>query len=187
MRLLPPPGPGRTRQLALLAVVLIAAVYAVSRMLTTDTAGPSLSSSNTQTRPTQGLESPKVMPQPLELDKLDPAPEAPTTTRNPFGFGARPAPAPSPSISKPPTAPPSIPTQPPALSPPRVPLTFIGRVVMPGREIVAVLADDRGNRYSATEGQIVDGRYRVLRIGEESAVVEFVNGSGRTTLQLKGS
>jgi hypothetical protein len=70
---------------------------------------------------------------------------------------------------------------------PRIPLTFIGRVVLPGREVVAVLADDRGSRYEATEGQIVDGRYRVVRIGEESLVIEHANGTGRTTLQLKGS
>jgi hypothetical protein len=36
------------------------------------------------------------------------------------------------------------------------------------------------------EGQIIDGRYRIVKIGEESIVMEYVNGTGRQTLQLRG-
>lgn len=187
MKLLPPAGPARTRQLALLGVLLSAAVYAVSRMLPTDTAGPAVSTSNSQTRPASTIESPKVMPQPLELDKLEPVPEPPVASRNPFSFGTRPAePGPPASAFVPPSAPPK-PTAPPAPMVPPIPLKFIGRVMLPERRVVAVLADEHGNHYEVTEGQIVDGRYRVVKIGEESLVIEYVNGTGRTTMQLRGS
>jgi hypothetical protein len=41
--------------------------------------------------------------------------------------------------------------------------------------------------FRALEGQVVDGRYRVVKIGEESLVIEYVNGTGRMTLPLRGS
>jgi hypothetical protein len=37
----------------------------------------------------------------------------------------------------------------------------------------------------AGEGQVVDGRFRVVKIGLESAMIEYVNGTGRTTLVLR--
>jgi hypothetical protein len=129
------------------------------------------------------------MPQPLELDRLETAPEAPTTARNPFRFGTGPAP-PTPAGPPPGFVPPPMP---PAQSGPAVPtvepirLQFVGRVVTPDRKIVAVLRDDRGNIFNAIEGNIVDGRYRVVKVGEESLVIEYVNGTGRTTLQFKGN
>ena len=89
----------------------------------------------------------------------------------------------------PPPAPvaPPVPAGPP---PPRVdPITlkFIGRIVLPDKKVVVTLSDGKGNIMSATEGQVVDGRYRIVRIGEESLVIEYLNGTGRATLALRGS
>ena len=36
------------------------------------------------------------------------------------------------------------------------------------------------------EGEIIDGRYRLVRIGVESVVMEYVDGRGRTTIRLSG-
>ena len=38
----------------------------------------------------------------------------------------------------------------------------------------------------AQEGGIVDGRYRLVKIGLESVVIEHLDGSGRTTLAQTG-
>ena len=35
------------------------------------------------------------------------------------------------------------------------------------------------------EGQIIDGRYRIVKIGEESLIIEYANGTGRTNLPLR--
>jgi hypothetical protein len=76
----------------------------------------------------------------------------------------------------------------PPQGPPPVPpiaLNFIGRVAYPGGKVEAVLSDGKGQVWRAIEGQIVDGRYRVVRIGEESLLIEYVNGSGRTSRPLR--
>jgi hypothetical protein len=64
-------------------------------------------------------------------------------------------------------------------------LKFIGRVVLPDKRVVAALSDNKGSVFEATEGQVVDGRFRVVKIGEESLIVEYVNGTGRTTLPMR--
>ena len=44
-----------------------------------------------------------------------------------------------------------------------------------------------GRRTSyAREGEIVDGRYRLVKVGLTSVVVEHLDGRGRTTLPLTG-
>jgi hypothetical protein len=188
MNLLPPAGPARTRQLGLLGVLLIAAVYAVSRVWTDAPTSLSVPASNSQMPAAPIAGGPAMLPQPLMLEKLEPAPAAPGTTRDPFRFGAREAPAaarppafvPPPGASTPPPVPPT-----PGVPP--IPLKFIGRVVLPEQSVVAVLADDRGSVLQGMEGQVVDGRYRIVRIGQEALVIEHVDGTGRTTLPLRGS
>lgn len=187
MKVLPPPGPARTRQLLLLGVVLIGAAFAVSRYVTRGPAITPPPTSNSPTRPAPSVDAKKPMPQPLELDKLEPVPEEPETTRNPFRFGTKPAPPapPAPAYTPPPAQPPSLVPPVPRVDP--IPLKFIGRVVLPDKKVIASLSDGKGNVLQGVEGQILDGRYRIVRIGEESLVIEHVNGTGRTTLPLKGS
>ncbi len=189
MKFLPPPGPARTRQLALLGVLMVGAAYALSRLGTGSApAMPPLPASNIQTtaRSAQKAAAPSTTPQPLQLDKLEPVEELPPTTRDPFRFGVRPPPPAPPYVPPPPPPPPPRPVVPPGPTIPPITVKFIGRVVRPDRRVVATLSDGLGV-FEATEGQIVDGRYRLLRIGEESLLIEYVDGTGRTTLPLRGS
>jgi hypothetical protein len=36
------------------------------------------------------------------------------------------------------------------------------------------------------EGDTIDGRYRLVRIGVESVVLEYLDGRGRTTVRMSG-
>lgn len=126
------------------------------------------------------------MPQALKLERLEPVPDSPSATRDPFRFGVRPPPPPPPA---PPYVPPPPPPRPAAPPPPTVPpirLTFVGRVVQPDKRVVAVLSDGKGGLFRTLEGQVVDGRYRVVRIGEESLLIEYLDGTGRMTVPLRG-
>jgi hypothetical protein len=125
------------------------------------------------------------MPQPVALGKLEPVPEEPATARNPFRFGTKPPPPAPPAPAYVPPAQPAGPPPPPPVPP--IPLKFIGRIVTPDKHVIASLSDGRGNALRGMEGQIIDGRYRIVKIGEESIVMEYVNGTGRQTLQLRGS
>jgi len=48
-----------------------------------------------------------------------------------------------------------------------------------------VLSDARGVYYGH-EGEIVEGRYRILRIGVESIDLAYVDGRGRQTIRQTG-
>jgi hypothetical protein len=77
------------------------------------------------------------------------------------------------------------PALPPA--PPPIPLRYIGYLDQPGQvPRVAVLSDGRGNVFNGKEGDIIEGRYRVLRIGTDSADLIYVDGRGRQTIRLSG-
>lgn len=112
--------------------------------------------------------------------------------RNPFRFEAKEAP---PSASKPdalPTGPaaaaapqPVAPAGPPPL--PAIPLRFIGLVEAPtqaGR--VAIMSDGKGNVFYGKEGDTIEGRYRMLKIGADVVELAYVDGRGRQTIRLSG-
>jgi len=80
-----------------------------------------------------------------------------------------------------PVAPP-VPAGPPP--PPPIPLKFIGLVETPVR--VAFLSDGRGNTFQGKEGDIIEGRYRIVRIGADAADLAYVDGRGRQTIRLTG-
>jgi hypothetical protein len=111
--------------------------------------------------------------------------------RNPFRFETKaPPPAPPRRVS---AAPPPLPTviAPPVPQgpppPPPIPLRFIGLVDAPsqgGR--VAILSDGRGNVFYGKEGDIIEGRYRLLRVGPDAADIAFTDGRGRQTIRLSG-
>lgn len=108
--------------------------------------------------------------------------------RNPFQFGsvsAAPAPA---AVTAAPVAylPPATAAQaPPAPDP--IPFRFIGTLRTERSDgVVAVLADDRGV-YHGREGEIIEGQYRIVVIGEESIQIERADGRGRQTIRLTGS
>jgi hypothetical protein len=80
---------------------------------------------------------------------------------------------------------PPVPTGPPP--PPPIPLRYIGYLDEAGEAPrVAVLSDGRGNVFNGKEGDVIEGRYRVLRIGNDSADLIYVDGRGRQTIRLSG-
>jgi hypothetical protein len=110
--------------------------------------------------------------------------------RNPFRFQpkAPPPPPPAPPGSNLPSAPvrPVDPGPPP---PPPIPaigtlIKFIG-IVDTGKEKIGAFSDCRYT-FSGREGEILEGRFRLVKIQVESAIVEYVDGKGRTTLPLNG-
>jgi hypothetical protein len=110
--------------------------------------------------------------------------------RNPFRFERKASAAPPPraQTTRRPVPIEVVPTEPPPPPPlPPIPLRFIGYLQptnAPGR--VAVLSDGRGNVFNGKEGDVIEGRYRLLRVGENSADLIYLDGRGRQTIRLSG-
>jgi len=112
--------------------------------------------------------------------------DTPTVSRNPFRFQQRVVPVarraapPRPEFTAPP-----VPTGPPP--PPPITLRFIGLIEAPPRTgRVALLSDGRGGLMYGREGDTVDGRYRMLRVGLDSIEMAYLDGRGRQTIRLSG-
>lgn len=191
MKLLPPSGPQRNRQLVLLALLLVTLTVVVWRFVlpemgSGDPAVAAVRTSNPQARHTNGAGSApsSSLPEPLKLGSLEPVPDEPKVGRNPFMFGARPAP---PAPPAPPTVytPPAPPPQP--AWPPPIALKLVTIVDGPDGRRQANLKDPAsGTTFVAAEGSIVDGRYKVVKVAQQSVVVSYVDGSGQRTLTLGG-
>jgi hypothetical protein len=124
----------------------------------------------------------------VRLEQLDrQAPAAIGINRNPFRFQPRTPPqsqyAPtlpggSDSLVQVPQGPPPVPP---------IPLKFIGVVEARGQAgKLAVLSDPRGV-YFGREGEVIEGRYRIVRIGVESVEMVYLDGRGRRIIPLSGS
>jgi hypothetical protein len=130
---------------------------------------------------------PLPVPETVRLAELKDAPAFSEAGRDPFSFGARPAP-PAP-IARPAesAAPPAPVIPPPPPGPPPIALRLIGITVPPGAQPMVTLKDPvSGVSFDALEGQIVDGRYRVIKVGERSVVLSYVDGTGMRTITLGG-
>jgi hypothetical protein len=127
----------------------------------------------------------------VNLAKLEqPEPKPIEGHRNPFSLAPEPKPASAAASSKPATevavAPPPVPTGPPPVPPPPpITLKFFG-VVTAGRVGKLAALGDGKFVYHGREGEIIEGRYRIVRIGEESIQLEYVDGRGRQTIRLSG-
>lgn len=130
------------------------------------------------------ISAPEVHLQALNASR--PAPEG-DPERNLFRFKPK-APPPRPPAPPPPvvTAPqPTGPPPAPALAP--IAMRFIGVLeATEHAQKIAVLSDGRGI-YQGREGDIIEGRYRILRIGVESVDMAYLDGRGRQTIRLSGS
>lgn len=119
-------------------------------------------------------------PQPVEDPRRDLfrfKPKAPP----PRPVEQRPAFVPRPVVSDAPTAPAGPPPLPP------IAMRFIGLVEEQDRaQKIAILTDGRGI-YQGREGDIIEGRYRIVRIGVESVEMAYLDGRGRQTIRLSGS
>ena len=137
-------------------------------------------------RPGQGAAAAEELPpaEEVRLASLQTARDEPSdATRNPFKFGRRSAAAAEPPPEATPTFTPTAPTGPVTPSgpppPPPIPLKFIGMVEKEGETRWAVLSvgDGRGPLHGK-EGDIIDGRYRILKIGTESIDMVYLDGRG---------
>ena len=130
----------------------------------------------------------------LDLERLarerEPLPES---RRDPFRFlpvAPPPAPARSATTRPAPRAedlPPPLPIGPPQPPPPPpIPVKFFGLVELRGGVRVAAFTDTRGNTFYGKEGDIIEGRYRLLRISADSVELAYLDGRGRQTIRLTG-
>jgi len=185
----------RTRQLVLGALVVVL-VLVVAKMWSGPSAAPTPSSNRAVSAGSaRSPQAPAAVPGPpgVHLDALKaerPKPEP--TERNLFRFKAKAlAPPPPPSAAVRPTQPvaPPVPAGPPP-PPPLAPITlkFIGIVEAPSHgEKIAILSDGRNAPFYGKEGAIIEGRYRILKIGVESVELAYADGRGRQTIRLTGS
>jgi hypothetical protein len=142
-----------------------------------------------ETRPTtsnpraggQAAPGPSLLPEPVKLGELVSESDSPAAGRNLFRFGVKPPPPAPPPVAAPPPGPPPPPPPPPG--PPPIQLKFLGTMERPDVGRVVALKDPAtGAVFQALEGQIVDGRYRVVKIGQTSAVLTYVDGTGQRTI-----
>ena len=182
------PQRARSWLLAVLAIVLVALV--AYQMWPDPSPVEPVPASGAPAQRQQGAARQELDPAELKV-KLDALvakrPEVDEANRNPFRFTPPPAPPPPPvsqQSSKPlaPVGPPPEPLPPPI---PPIPLKFMGTVEKPGM-LLAALTDCKGYAYAAREGEIVDGRYRLVKIQVESVILEYSNGTGRTTVRKSG-
>jgi len=190
-------GTERRRQLLLaaLAVVLAFAIYREwpttapasnppSNQGAAGTSGVARDRAGKAAAPAQATD---VHLEALTADRPKPGP----TERDLFRFREKPPPPPARGASAPPPAAsviqePQGPPQPPPLPP--INLKCFGVVNKgAGGPKIAVCTDGNGPPQSVAEGQIVLGRYRILKIGEESIEVAYADGRGRQTIRITGS
>jgi hypothetical protein len=196
----------RRRQLILaaLVVVLLAVIYRIWTATSPAPVAASNRNAGAAARPqpgtgpgrgtgtagadaTKGLEAPDVHLESLNAERVRPA----AGERNLFLFKPKAAPPPPPPPPRPVIVAPPVNTgPPPPTGPPPLPpisLKFLGLLESPttGRKIAA-LSDGR-NTFQGVEGDIIEGRYRILKIGVESIELAYLDGRGRQTIRLTGS
>jgi hypothetical protein len=181
----------RQRQYAVLAALLVALVVVLVRMMGGD------DPAGTGTQPSVGASRPGASAGSVEMPVVDVGlerlsaerDELQPVERNPFRFRPKP-PAPPPPARQtarlsPPIVAPPAPTGPPP--PPPIPLKYIGFADEAGPAArFGVFSDGRGTVINAKEGDILEGRYRVLRLGTDSADLVYLDGGGRQTIRLSG-
>jgi hypothetical protein len=170
--------------LVLLGLAIVA--YLATQMFSGPAASPGVST--TAPRGGGATAAQKIDPAELDvkLEALNGAPAGPAAEeRNPFRFQPKAPPPPPPMAAPPPRS-----YVPPPARGPTGPkpigelIKFIG-IIDTGSQKIGAFSDCRYT-FSGREGEIIEGRFRVVRIGVESAIVEYADGSGRTTLPLNG-
>jgi len=182
-------------------LLITATVYVVMRIFSGPTAAPGVPT--TPGRTPQGRVAANGHVEPKDLDvrvetlKEQPPPLEPPK-RNIFRFEptAPPPPPPGSFPSKPVPAEPVVvpppPGPPPGPPPIRDTVKFIGVVETARGKIGAFSIWDplarecRGVPTAAREGEVIDGRYRVVRLGIESATLTYLDGKGQDTLPING-
>jgi hypothetical protein len=170
---------------ALLAIAVVA-------LIVTYSGGGSTPAATSTRTPTAGRNAPPAdtaPPAEVKLKALSEERSEPADLgRNPFRFRPKPAPAPPPAARPSKAAEPIAPVQlTPAGPPPPPPITlkFIGVVEKADGTRIAVLSDGK-RPISGREGEEIEGRYKILKIGEESIDISYIDGRGRRTIPLTG-
>ena len=170
--------------LALLGFVVV--IYLATQMFSGPSAAPTVSTGSPRA---QAAAADQIDPALLDvkIETLGEDPGGPVEVgRNPFRFQPKPPPPPPPMDAAPPR--PSYVPPPPAgpVGPPPIGtlIKFIG-IIDTGKEKIGAFSDCKYT-FSGREGEIIEGRFRVVRIGVESAILEYVDGTGRATLPLNG-
>jgi hypothetical protein len=187
-------NPERRRELTLAAAAVVLLAIA-AWMLLPDTPRSSGAAASSNAATANGPVRPKSPIVELNLKALEAErPQPDDSTRNPFRFKPTPPPPPPP---RPPEGlkkqeeqaaaeqAARFPAEP--LPPPRIPLKYIGDMMdpkNPGKRI-AILSDARSTYYGR-EGEVVEGRYRIVRIGVESIELAYLDGRGRQTIRQTG-
>jgi hypothetical protein len=126
---------------------------------------------------------------PVKLDKLTGERQGPSEReRNPFRYQPKAPPPPPPAPPKPVAVPTLEPTEAPkpVVQPvPPIPLKFIGILERANGEKWAVLSDGKVTMHGR-DGDIVDGRYKIVKIGAESIELTYADGKGRQVVRLTG-
>lgn len=174
--------------LAILAVVLIGTiiwrVQSVSPPASVAGTGVNASAPRASQQQDNKRDPAAVNLEALEAERPEPA----DSSRNPFRFKPKPSPPPPPtpgSANRLPGQATTGPVEPPP--PPPIPLKFIGLINQDDPKVgrVAVLSDSRGVYYGR-EGEIIEGRYRIEKIGVESIDLAYLDGRGRQTIRQTG-
>jgi hypothetical protein len=128
----------------------------------------------------------------VRLDALKQPPPSPAdAARNPFRFYVKPPPPlppPAPRTVLPPPIRPGDPgyVPPTPVGPPPIPLKFMGTLEV-GKKKVAIFSDGSGRApLIASEGDLVLGQYKLVKIQIESVVMEYPDGRGRQTIPMRG-
>lgn len=184
----PPVRSGRPRPWLLVALAVVASAYLVTRVLPGKSAGPVAQPSKPRVAATRPVGAVDPAELDVRIEALEqPRPEAEGSGRNPFRFYVKPPPPPPAPTVAPPIGPPGPPgpVGPPVPEGPApIPLKYFGLMETPTGKI-ASLSDCRVTM-RGREGDTIDGRYRLVRIGVESVVMEYLDGRGRTTIRMSG-
>jgi hypothetical protein len=182
---------GRPRPVLLVALAVTVGLALISWLAPGKSAAPASPPSNPRTA-ARARTVETVQPGDLDvrLEALKQAhPATESSDRNPFRFYVKPPPPPPPPA--PPwegrgrPAPPPVIEADPSPPPPPIPLKYIGWMDVPKVGKIAAFSDCRATM-RAGEGDIIAGQYRLVRIGVESVVMEYVDGRGRTTIRMSG-
>ena len=188
------PMPARTLVLAAVAVTATVVLLAIWPHATADNTG-----SSPETLRDGGVapQADPAVPPALGLDEMSAERTAPANRRDLFRFGAaQPGPAQiDPGAGQPAQAPRggrrgAPPAPPPAdqpvlpAQPAPIPLRFVGLSDTPNGKVASL--SDGTFVFNGREGDVIEGRWRIVRIGAESLVIERFDGTGRQTLRLAG-
>ncbi len=178
----------RQQQLLATLIVILAAIIVYRVWARPSTGASSTSNARAAAAARRRTGRSQVTAPDVRLRRLDADRPRPVEgERNLFRFKPKAAPAPPPRPVQS-GAPAQAPSSAPGVAQPApIALKFIGIVDTPGSsKKIAVLSDGR-NVYHGTEGDIIEGRYRILHIGTESIEMAYLDGRGRQTIRLSGS